>query len=132
LSLTCDRSVVFSTNKTDRHNITEVFLKVALSTINQQIKIKSGKTTIFCVLQIYVDYGSCWLILHSHTMLKISLGGTVCYGCLTPVSRKFQRKIISIFIDLITGPKIRHTKKTYKSLHIYKYNARNDLFSYWN
>jgi hypothetical protein len=45
-----------------------------------------GQTTIFCVLQIYVDYGSCWLILHSHTMLKISLGGTVCYGCLTPVS----------------------------------------------
>ena len=35
LSVTCDRSVVFSrysTNKTDHHDITEIFLKVALST----------------------------------------------------------------------------------------------------
>ena len=37
--MTCDRSVVFSgtpvssTNKTDRHDITEVLLKVALNTI---------------------------------------------------------------------------------------------------
>ena len=41
LSVTCDRSVVFSgytgyyTNKTDRHDITETLLKVALNTINQ-------------------------------------------------------------------------------------------------
>jgi hypothetical protein len=40
LSVTCDRSVVFSlnsgffTNKTDRHDITEILLKVALNTIN--------------------------------------------------------------------------------------------------
>jgi hypothetical protein len=40
LSVTCNRSVVFSgyfdflTNKTDRHNITEILLKVALSTIS--------------------------------------------------------------------------------------------------
>jgi hypothetical protein len=36
--VTCDRSVVFSgysTNKTDHHDITEILLKVALSTINQ-------------------------------------------------------------------------------------------------
>ena len=30
----CDRSVVFSTNKTDRHDITEILFKVALNTIN--------------------------------------------------------------------------------------------------
>ena len=36
---TCDRSVVFSTNKTDHHDITELLLKVALNTINQTIKI---------------------------------------------------------------------------------------------
>ena len=41
MSVTCDRSVVFSgytgyyTNKTDRHDITETLLKVALNTINQ-------------------------------------------------------------------------------------------------
>ena len=35
--MTCDRLVVFSgfiTNKTDRHDITEILLKVALNTIN--------------------------------------------------------------------------------------------------
>jgi hypothetical protein len=31
LSVTCDRSVVFSTNKTDRHDITEILLKVAFN-----------------------------------------------------------------------------------------------------
>jgi len=38
LSVTCDRSIVFSgysTNKTDRHDITEMLLKVALNTIKQ-------------------------------------------------------------------------------------------------
>jgi hypothetical protein len=40
LSVTCNRSVVFSgysgfsTNKTDCHNITEILLKVVLNTIN--------------------------------------------------------------------------------------------------
>ena len=44
LSETCERSVVFSgyslvssTNKTDRHNITEILLKVALNNIHQTI-----------------------------------------------------------------------------------------------
>ena len=32
--MTCDRSVVFFTNKTDGHNITEMPLKMALNTIN--------------------------------------------------------------------------------------------------
>ena len=41
LSVTCDRfSPVSSTNKTDRHDTTEILLKVALDTINQ---------TLFCV-----------------------------------------------------------------------------------
>jgi hypothetical protein len=35
LSGSCDRSVVFSTNKTDLHDITEILLKVALNTIKQ-------------------------------------------------------------------------------------------------
>ena len=35
LSVTCTRSVVFSTNKTDRHDITEILLNVVLNTINQ-------------------------------------------------------------------------------------------------
>jgi hypothetical protein len=36
LSVTCDRSVVSSTNKTDHHDITEILLNVALNTINHQ------------------------------------------------------------------------------------------------
>ena len=39
LSVTCNRSVVFSTNKTDHHNITETLLKVALNTIKQTNQI---------------------------------------------------------------------------------------------
>jgi hypothetical protein len=35
LSVTCGRSVVFSTNKTDHHDIIEILLKVAFNTINQ-------------------------------------------------------------------------------------------------
>ena len=31
--MTCGRSVVFSTNKSDRHDITEILLKVAINTI---------------------------------------------------------------------------------------------------
>jgi hypothetical protein len=33
LSVTCDRSVVSSTNKTDSHDITEILLKVVLNTL---------------------------------------------------------------------------------------------------
>jgi hypothetical protein len=35
LSVTCRRSVVFSTHKTDHHDITKLLLKVVLNTINQ-------------------------------------------------------------------------------------------------
>jgi hypothetical protein len=48
LSVTCDSSVVFSgysslvssTNKTDRHDITEILLKVAINTINQSKQLR--------------------------------------------------------------------------------------------
>jgi hypothetical protein len=52
LSVTCDRSVVFSgysntsTNKTGYHDITEILLNVALSTINQ---------TKIVVINTYLD-----------------------------------------------------------------------------
>ena len=35
LSVTCDRFMASSANKTDRHDITEILLKVALNIINQ-------------------------------------------------------------------------------------------------
>jgi len=37
LSVTCGRTVVFSTNKTDGYNITEILLKVVLNTINLEM-----------------------------------------------------------------------------------------------
>jgi hypothetical protein len=37
LSVTCDMSVVFSTNKYDRHDITEKLLKVVLNTITPNV-----------------------------------------------------------------------------------------------
>jgi hypothetical protein len=40
LSVTCGRSVVFSTNKTDRHDINEILLKVALNTIKSTKPVK--------------------------------------------------------------------------------------------
>jgi hypothetical protein len=41
LSVTCARSVVFSTNKTEHHDITEILLKVALNTTKQANKQKA-------------------------------------------------------------------------------------------
>ena len=38
MSVTCDRSMVSSTNETDCHDITEILLKVALNTIKQTNK----------------------------------------------------------------------------------------------
>jgi hypothetical protein len=50
LSVTCDRSwfssgtPVSSTNKTERHDITQILLKVALNTINQTITVSTKKS----------------------------------------------------------------------------------------
>ena len=38
--MTCGRSVVFSTNKTDRHDINKILLKVALNTIKSTKPVK--------------------------------------------------------------------------------------------
>jgi hypothetical protein len=38
-------TVVFSTNKTDCHNIAEILLKLALNTINQTIQKKKSKVS---------------------------------------------------------------------------------------
>jgi hypothetical protein len=46
--VTCDRSwlsPVFSTNKIDRHDTTEILLKVALNTIKQTNKQNKNPTT---------------------------------------------------------------------------------------
>jgi hypothetical protein len=56
--VTCDRSVfspgppVSSTNKTDCHDITEILLKMALSTIKQANKQKHFKVKPFLIVII--------------------------------------------------------------------------------
>jgi hypothetical protein len=55
LSVTCDRSVVFFRysgflhNKTDRHDITEILLKVALKTINTHIVLNVTACEDMCI-----------------------------------------------------------------------------------
>ena len=70
LSVTCDRSVVFYgnsyslTNKTDRHDITEISLKVALNTINQ---------TKYSNIMILIFFTNEWYI---RLPIKMTLMGT--------------------------------------------------------
>ena len=49
--MTYDRSVVYSTNKTDHHDITEILLTVALNTINLPT---SNSKSIINSINIYV------------------------------------------------------------------------------
>ena len=51
-SVTCDRSVVFSTNKTDRHDITEILLKVVLNTIKPTNQPYVSMTTTLKVFSL--------------------------------------------------------------------------------
>jgi hypothetical protein len=53
-SMTCDGSVVFSTNKTDSNDITEILLKVELNTINQtkpQLKCCQSQRLCTCWIE---------------------------------------------------------------------------------
>ena len=61
--MTCDRSVVFSgnsvSNKTDRHDIIKILLKVALNTINPYLEfyfylILGQKKCVFPIAMIYL------------------------------------------------------------------------------
>jgi len=48
--MTSDRSVIFSIIKTDRHDITEILLKVTLNTIN--LNLNPNNTMKLCVAEI--------------------------------------------------------------------------------
>jgi hypothetical protein len=48
---------VYSTNKTDRHDITEILLKVVLSTINQTNQNYIDGVMVSVLTSIVVDYG---------------------------------------------------------------------------
>jgi hypothetical protein len=68
--VTYDRSVVFSTNKTDRHDIAEILLKLALNTINQ--------TKLHCELSIYIPAAPAYGVYISQLMrYSIACGSTM-------------------------------------------------------
>jgi hypothetical protein len=73
LSVTCERSGVFLTNNTDRHDITEILLKVALNTIKQKQTNKQTQTHPFSANR-YRLYDRCNLNYH-----KISSTTTAIY-----------------------------------------------------
>ena len=55
LSVTCDRMLVSSINKTDNHDITEILLKVALNTITLRHRFLMGfncvaQSLVFCII----------------------------------------------------------------------------------
>jgi hypothetical protein len=56
-SVTCDRSVVFFTNKTDRHEKTEILLKVVLNTIkptNQPYVSMTATLKVFSLISFNI------------------------------------------------------------------------------
>ena len=80
LSLTCDRSVVSlgtpvsSTNKTDRHDINEILLKVVLNTINHKPKsnkIIANLPFIFIILIYSSLFGPNKYYLNTFMQFKI-------------------------------------------------------------
>ena len=77
LSVTCDRSVVFSgppvsyTNKTDRHDITEKLLKVALKTIKQTKTNKLSKKYVFVANESQVNSHLSYAIQILHLIISL-------------------------------------------------------------
>ena len=63
---------VFSSNKTDHHDITEILLKVTLSTI-KQTKQTNYKLPINYMYILYLDYGFPCLV-RNHTDIIITKG----------------------------------------------------------
>ena len=68
LSVTCDRSVFFSTSKTDRHDINEILLKMALKTTT--ITSQNGNYWAYRIhIQIFYHCDDCNSISTKHWIL---------------------------------------------------------------
>jgi hypothetical protein len=89
LSVICDRSAVFSlgttassTNKTDRHDITEILLKVALNTITLTHSIKWCYTLLYYECQNiprkYPLYNVFGVIVYNVTCVTNGHGYVLC------------------------------------------------------
>jgi hypothetical protein len=67
---------VFTTNKTDRHNITEILLKVALNTITLNLSylretIKVTSLVIWITMYFWAIIQECMIITHLFTILLL-------------------------------------------------------------
>ena len=121
MSVTCDRSVVFSvssTNKTDCHDITEIWLKVALNTIKQTNKQVLKKTLSWCIkMTIRVDYNSSYL--HYNRNCSISDFNTLvsCKQWQTNILQcsVYHRHLYCTFLDVA----IFMTKKNNRQIKYY-------------
>jgi hypothetical protein len=89
LSVTYGRSVVFSaipgssTNKTDRHHITEILLKVALNTITLSLYIINFSTFRF---HLWCKWFICLSILNGWWFIYNSCSGVLCVTVYTSTS----------------------------------------------
>ena len=116
LSVTCDRLVVFSgysgfsTNKTDRNNITEILLKVALNTIKpNQTKLRKWKTTNTTLpelFQIKIKKSDDDGIVYRHFQVQI-INIIINYNCIPFVSNLRLTDFYFLFVDIICYSAIR-------------------------
>jgi hypothetical protein len=103
LSVTIDMSVVFSgssTNKTDHHVITEILLKVALSTIQQTNK-QTNMLSVYDIILVFYVVVCVWVVFVFFFPLFIRLFLLVflcvfsfifLFCCLRPVSCLFRNQ----------------------------------------
>jgi hypothetical protein len=92
-SVTCDRSVVFlrvsSTNKTDRHDITEILLKVALNTI--ALTPNPNLITIIHILNIFSIFDE---FFHPDFLYKLHVSqGTTSLKFVNSLCKKIYHKL---------------------------------------
>jgi len=83
MSATCDRSMVFlcspvsSTNKTDRHDITEILLKVVLNTIKQTNKPIARSMWYYIICSCEAQLSKC--VCQNDLTRVVSLLSVICF-----------------------------------------------------
>ena len=94
MSVTCDRLVVFSTNKSDRHDIAEILLKVTLNTIKQ-----TKQTYVF--IHLTVDL-TCDVIFSHVLTFHLSLYNVTFTGYFIVLyERKFHIYFHKIYVHVV-------------------------------
>jgi len=90
-SVTCDMLVVFSTNKTDLRDKTDILLKVALNTINLSLNLK----LLFTICNHFF-YFNLMLLPVSPVLLNVEVGRVVSGGTVSHLLRFVELNDISV------------------------------------